>query len=558
MKLERVREVSLHAVKPDTAFLESFFPGGGLDFDVKEPRLPPVSPEEALRVAEKYLYEAPESIFEKKVFPSGELRFISESSPPSILPDASNVTVYFPRSPNSTGIKIEKPKAKTKVVINNMYAVLLIEKMNFLQDKKNLYYFNDKCWKRLDNDDFMRIVKSVLSPDSWSTLTASDYTEIRKQVSAFAEIMITSEQKKQMLKDAQNYICFENGVWDLRTDTMLPHSPHHLFFNTINANFFPCTEGGEFFEHYIAHCSRSDPDVRRGLLGFIGYAISTFIEAKSIFTFVSDKDSGKSTFGEFIEALLGEENVVSITVAELGERFNVAPLLHKRLAFDMDVSEVVWGKKMVGLLKKLTGRDEIMAEEKYMSPFKFKNAAALLLASNHIPQIDSRIDDPALEKRIKIIPFGTSIPDDEQDPDILEKLLNCRNYIITAALKELKALIANNLQFDMFETLADYKNDDYIVSTADHDGIVLKFIHNYCSLEPGTFTYTQDLYDKYLDFMNQENFHASPIALNQFGRKISALMSGQVIRQGKRDAKGFSGICLKSSDEGREESYEKY
>ena len=69
-----------------------------------------------------------------------------------------------------------------------------------------------------------------------------------------------------------------------------------------------------------------------------------------------------------------------------------------------------------------------------------------VFASNHPPCIEG--EDDALLKRIVYLPFDTSIPDDQQDPDLEEKIWKERNAIVTKALRYriLRKLVELKLQ----------------------------------------------------------------------------------------------------------------
>jgi phage/plasmid-associated DNA primase len=59
--------------------------------------------------------------------------------------------------------------------------------------------------------------------------------------------------------------------------------------------------------------------------------------------------------------------------------------------------------KNTGLLKKLTGSDDIPAEEKFRNPFHFKNHAKLIFSANQIPKTPDETD--AFFARLIIINF---------------------------------------------------------------------------------------------------------------------------------------------------------
>lgn len=73
-----------------------------------------------------------------------------------------------------------------------------------------------------------------------------------------------------------------------------------------------------------------------------------------------------------------------------------------------------------GLVKQLTGGDTVSARKLYSEFFQFRPEFKLWLAANHKPVI--RGTDQAIWRRIRLIPFTVTIPEQEQDPDLVRKL----------------------------------------------------------------------------------------------------------------------------------------
>jgi putative DNA primase/helicase len=95
-----------------------------------------------------------------------------------------------------------------------------------------------------------------------------------------------------------------------------------------------------------------------------------------------------------------------------------ADLHGKRLVATIEVDQ---GKRIAeSLLKSLTGGDAIKARRMREDFWEFSPTHKLLLAANHKPVV--RGTDKAIWRRIKLIPFTITIPDEEKDPALLDKL----------------------------------------------------------------------------------------------------------------------------------------
>ena len=86
-------------------------------------------------------------------------------------------------------------------------------------------------------------------------------------------------------------------------------------------------------------------------------------------------------------------------------------LLNKRFAF---LSEPEDGEKInIGLLKELTGSEEIVARGLYQDAVSFVMEAKLFLACNELPEIKG--EDTALWRRIRVIDFPSRFLDDPKE-----------------------------------------------------------------------------------------------------------------------------------------------
>jgi putative DNA primase/helicase len=83
-------------------------------------------------------------------------------------------------------------------------------------------------------------------------------------------------------------------------------------------------------------------------------------------------------------------------------------------------SETEEGRRLAeSLVKDLTGQDTISARFMWAEWFDFKPTHALHLSTNHKPEI--RGTDPAIWRRIRLIPWAVTIPPAEQDRKLAEK-----------------------------------------------------------------------------------------------------------------------------------------
>ena len=73
------------------------------------------------------------------------------------------------------------------------------------------------------------------------------------------------------------------------------------------------------------------------------------------------------------------------------------------------------------LIKSVTGEDLLTARFLYGEYFSFKPTFKIFMATNHKPKI--RGADNGIWRRIKMIPFDVTIPPEQRDKNLTEKLI---------------------------------------------------------------------------------------------------------------------------------------
>ena len=123
--------------------------------------------------------------------------------------------------------------------------------------------------------------------------------------------------------------------------------------------------------------------------------------------------------------------------------------------------------------------------------------------ANHPIIIDG--EDDALLKRIIYLPFNYAIPDDQQDPDLGDKIWKERDAIATKALRYARKLVKLNYIFPEIPQMDNAKCivRDSIAKT------VGKFVQESCDKsESKAVTATEDLYNAYSDYCKEKNMWA--------------------------------------------------
>ena len=100
------------------------------------------------------------------------------------------------------------------------------------------------------------------------------------------------------------------GGYDLRTLTLLPHSPRYLTFHEFDAEYVD--KKPKVFLRFLEDVSGGDPEIICRIVEVMGYLFSG-INRRCFFVAGTAPCSGKSTLGLLLQALVGEEQVSSIS-----------------------------------------------------------------------------------------------------------------------------------------------------------------------------------------------------------------------------------------------------
>lgn len=101
--------------------------------------------------------------------------------------------------------------------------------------------------------------------------------------------------------------------------------------------------------------------------------------------------------------------------------------------------------------------------------------------------------DPAFARRVVTIPYPVSIPKEQQDPYILEKLLAEKDTIATEAFRSYLALRENNYEFPNC-TAYTMQSSLFVPLNSAYNAIQVFSCTNCDFSDPDAFTSTFDLY----------------------------------------------------------------
>lgn len=209
-----------------------------------------------------------------------------------------------------------------------------------------------------------------------------------------------------------------NGILDVSSGKLEPHSPDFLSTVQINAAWNPGVECPAI-DRFVSQVFPDDAgELFYQLAGL--YALPDTRQQKAVMLLGSGSD-GKSVALALLQEFLGARNVSAVPLHEFAENPYAAAELHgKLLNLCADLPDRPF--RDATLFKRIVdGRlSTIHARRRYGKPFSFRPFARLIFSANRVPE--SADASYGYLRRWLVIPFDAHLDEEELDPFLLEKL----------------------------------------------------------------------------------------------------------------------------------------
>lgn len=223
------------------------------------------------------------------------------------------------------------------------------------------------------------------------------------------------------------------GVINLRSGKMRKHAPQD-YLTKITA----VAPAGEChtWQAFLNRVTNGDKDLQKFLQRMAGYALTGDTSAHALFFLFGTGANGKSVFIDTISGILGDYHKtapIETFTASSGDRHptDLAGLRGARLVTAVETEE---GRRWAeSRIKQLTGGDKVSARFMRQDFFEFTPQFKLIIAGNHKPGL--RSVDEAIRRRFHLLPFTVTIPPEERDPKLKDKLKDEWPGILAWAIK---------------------------------------------------------------------------------------------------------------------------
>ncbi|WP_071396612.1 phage/plasmid primase, P4 family [Bacillus tuaregi] len=400
---------------------------------------------------------------------------------------------------------------------------------SIIYSNSKYYQYNKGIYKELTTQEVKSIIQRNLLKRHVKPTHLKDTEEFLKILSHHPDHILNGEASNHLIN-------FKNGILNVYTKEFSPHTPQHLSSIQMDC-YYDLSSEAPNFQTYLSQIL--DDDTLPLAQELLGYLLIPNTQAQKAFILYGPGRTGKSTFLQIIEMIIGNNNISNVSWQGLEDKFQPATLYGKLVNLFGDLPAT--SLKDTANFKALTGGDTINAQFKNQQIFSFKNKARLVFSCNQLPSNNVDRTD-AFYRRIILIPFVNQVPSDQIDSNLIQKLKKEKDGIVQWALQGLYRLLKNDFKFSR-SVVADQILDQYKMNNDS----VLWFMKNYCELNFETRCYSQDLYNAYKSQCKMNGLQAK--TQPQFNDDILKYSNGSVLKdkEGKTKRAIYRGISFQMS-----------
>ena len=366
------------------------------------------------------------------------------------------------------------------------------------------YVYSDGKYTEMPDSDVKRLIADYIIKADPSLINTYDVREAYELIKLKAPKINLSQ-----LNNDENIINFTNGLLDIDSGKLMPHSPDVYSTIQIPCNYVPIMgldiiKNAPVFAHYISTLCNNNKDTINLLCQFLAITLSSIKGSrfKKAMVLYGDGNTGKSKIIELIQYIIGADNFAICDITDLEQRFRTSSLFQKRLAGSPDMSYAKISE--LKIFKSATGGDQIFAERKGRDGFAFKYDGLFLFATNSLPNFGGDRGSWVYDRFI-IINCNNIIPPEKQDKQLIDKLINEREIIIAYLVSKLPDIIKSGYKLNI-PSECDASLKDFMIQNSS----VLQFYTQFCEIRSDRPSCRdkatgKNLYDNYVNWLKSTN-----------------------------------------------------
>ena len=388
-------------------------------------------------------------------------KFTTDAAFEVIVGISSNLPAYVPAASSDD--------SKPRGTLSGMHAAdshIIAEQIRgrMLYDEYSQGWYSwDTIWHPATMGDVERALMEVMDDAfarmyNYSAFTGT-FSMMKKRLGRSPQLNADGSAAYDTWNREKHLLPMRNGVLDIRTGDLLPHSPS-LMMPWMLPHDYDQDATCPVTEDFMRQLSQGDKATETVLYCFLAALLHGRADLQKYLECIGLAGTGKSTYIRLCTALVGDANVAITTMKQLHEnRFETANIYGKRLVVISDADK--YGGS-VDVFKAITGEDPIRYEEKNKQPGKpFIFGGMVIVAGNQPIQFNDN-STAMVRRRIPIhldarldksrVDIALSDKMQAEMPGLVNKLLSYTQADIASALKDTQQRRAMAERRSMCET----------------------------------------------------------------------------------------------------------
>jgi P4 family phage/plasmid primase-like protien len=264
--------------------------------------------------------------------------------------------------------------------------------------------------------------------------------------------------RKWLEPSPKELLPFQNGVLEVKTGKLLPHSPGYRFTWSLPRVHNPLATNWSPIHRWMDEATGGNQQMQKILLCWLNALLKGRSDLQVFLHLTGPGGSGKGTFTRLCTALVGERNNYNSTLEDWnGNRFESANAYRKRLVTFPDEDKYSGG---LGRFKQMTGGDLIRGEEKGKKAFQYIYDGMVLVVSNY--PIFAGDTSSGLARRLLMVPFTHQVPKSQRrnlEQEFAPYLDALTNYVLALPDEEVTSTLLQlaNESPQVTEQVWDYR-----------------------------------------------------------------------------------------------------
>ena len=301
----------------------------------------------------------------------------------------------------------------------------IIQEKQIITCNEDCYFFNGKYYQKMKDIDVERMIHNEFDIGMKANK--------RKECMQF--IKLKSYVSAEELNADWNQITVRNGVLNLNTMTLTPHTPS--IYNTvyIDCNYVKDAIYSQSIDGFFNTLSNNDLTMKTLLYEIVGCCLIRRNLFSKFFICYGQGSTGKSSYLNLISNLVGKCNTASLDYNQLDHNFMTSELFGKLVNLGDDTPYYL--KETAGLKKLVTG-ETVLADQKNKAPISFRNFATLIFTTNRLPEVSDK--SSGFYRRLMLIELNNPI----KNPDVFffDRLTDADyEYLMYQALEKVMAAL---------------------------------------------------------------------------------------------------------------------